>query len=288
MNDQVVTFGPEKSLVGILSKGDKGRSLKRRPAAVILNAGLIHRVGPNRIYVKISRLLAQQGIDVLRFDFSGVGDSSHRKDNLPHIKSRIEEVRLSMDFLARERGSTEFVLIGICSGASFAFQTAYEDKRVCGVIAANVQTPQTGVGEGMLRSAFYLKKAAYRPTSWIKFLIGQSSYREIWKALSARAKIFLYSKLGISFESKELVAYLKTAFREFENRGVRLLFISSDIESGAEYIKKMVGKGIGKMENSVTLQFKSIPEADHTFTCLKSQRQLFDLIHNWIITACIA
>ncbi|HEY5972738.1 MAG TPA: hypothetical protein VIT22_12400, partial [Pseudoxanthomonas sp.] len=46
----------------------------RGTTVVLLNAGLIHRVGPFRLYVRLARELAESGFDVLRFDLPGIGD----------------------------------------------------------------------------------------------------------------------------------------------------------------------------------------------------------------------
>ena len=82
MTEEVCRFGDRKSLVGIVTlpeRPDHGQDL---PAIILLNAGLAHRVGPQRLYVKMARHMASQGFAVLRFDFSGIGDSEPRTDRL--------------------------------------------------------------------------------------------------------------------------------------------------------------------------------------------------------------
>ena len=74
--EHVVAFGKRQSLVGVLSRPT--RPVPDAPAIVILNTGIVHRVGHHRMYVLIARQLAAAGHPVLRFDFSGIGDSSHR------------------------------------------------------------------------------------------------------------------------------------------------------------------------------------------------------------------
>ena len=46
-----------------------------RPTVVFLNAGLIHHVGPARLWVTLGRELASVGIPTLRLDLSGLGES---------------------------------------------------------------------------------------------------------------------------------------------------------------------------------------------------------------------
>ena len=47
----------------------------------MLNSGLIHRVGPYRLSVKVARRVALEGFLSVRFDLTGVGDSGARRDS---------------------------------------------------------------------------------------------------------------------------------------------------------------------------------------------------------------
>ena len=71
-------FGAYGNLVGIVTPPVGG--VPPRGAFVFLNAGVVHRVGPNRIYVTAARRLAARGFLSVRFDLSGLGDSSSRRD----------------------------------------------------------------------------------------------------------------------------------------------------------------------------------------------------------------
>src|SRR5208337_1020254 len=64
-----------------------------RPVFVILNTGIIHRVGHHRMYVSLARALARLGYQVLRFDLSGIGDSESREDGLSLLDGALADVR---------------------------------------------------------------------------------------------------------------------------------------------------------------------------------------------------
>src|SRR5205823_1145017 len=66
-------FGRGRNLVGVVTRPTRLRA--DLPAVLLLNAGNIHRVGPNRIYVRAARSIAARGGLVCRFDFAGLGDS---------------------------------------------------------------------------------------------------------------------------------------------------------------------------------------------------------------------
>jgi pimeloyl-ACP methyl ester carboxylesterase len=134
LKEKALLFGRSKSLVGILTEPPRGTPAGSRPGVLLLNAGVLHRVGPNGMYVAIARALAAQGFPVLRFDFSGIGDSDPRRDALSGDDAALEETRDAMDALAAAKGVSTFVLMGLCSGADNAFLIARIDERVVGAV----------------------------------------------------------------------------------------------------------------------------------------------------------
>jgi hypothetical protein len=113
MREEALLFGKTKSLVGIITDPPEVKRSNRLPGIILLNAGIIHRVGPNRMHVKIARTLAAMGFVVLRFDFSGIGDSMFRDDNLPFEESAVRETQETMEYLTATRGIKQFHLIGM-------------------------------------------------------------------------------------------------------------------------------------------------------------------------------
>ena len=78
MREKVLTFLNNSPLVGIMTEPDAERQMERKPAVLFWNAGFLHRVGPYRLYVDMSRKLAAMGFWAVRFDLSGKGDSKPR------------------------------------------------------------------------------------------------------------------------------------------------------------------------------------------------------------------
>ena len=134
IGEEVVLFGSASTLVGIVTAPPIDATDAARPGVILLNAGLLHRIGPNRLHVELARRLAAMGLVVLRFDFSGVGDSDVRGDDLPFWETTIQETREAMTFLGKSRGPQRFVLMGLCSGAVGSFRTARVDSRVAGAV----------------------------------------------------------------------------------------------------------------------------------------------------------
>ena len=105
-----VLLGRRKSLVGILTEPQQAAGARERPAVVILNAGIIHRVGPNRLHVQLARALAQAGVTVLRFDMSGIGDSPNRHDVLSPLEAAMADIREALDWHPQHDDLNQIVL----------------------------------------------------------------------------------------------------------------------------------------------------------------------------------
>ena len=83
MREQVVMVGDELPLVGVLSEPEVDNNPTPRVAVILLNSGVIHRVGSCRLSVTLARSLCEKaGLTTFRFDFSGIGDSDARRGTL--------------------------------------------------------------------------------------------------------------------------------------------------------------------------------------------------------------
>ncbi len=133
-SEVAVQLGPEGNLVGVLAGPAAAGAASTRPAVVILNAGVIHRVGPHRLHVRLARRLADNGVTSLRLDLSGIGDSAALTGELAFRDRAVADTRLAMDELAARAGATRFVLFGLCSGADNALATALADDRIVGLV----------------------------------------------------------------------------------------------------------------------------------------------------------
>jgi hypothetical protein len=128
MNESVIEFGPGQRLVGTLLQTN--HSNQQNVAMIVFNAGLIPRTGPHRLWVKLTRHVARQGITSLRFDLSGEGDSLAATSPKPYELQSIEDVKTAMTEVEQRTGIKRFVLAGICSGAAISYKAALGDERV--------------------------------------------------------------------------------------------------------------------------------------------------------------
>ncbi|GAP66455.1 hypothetical protein MBSD_n1763 [Mizugakiibacter sediminis] len=133
MNERVVQFGERRRLVGTYTAPVQGVPAHDL-GFVMFNAGVIPRIGPQRMYVKFAREMAGLGFAALRFDLSGQGDSRAATGTLGFERQAVADVRAALDHLAETQGLRRFVLVGLCSGADHGYAAALEDPRVAGVV----------------------------------------------------------------------------------------------------------------------------------------------------------
>ncbi|MGQ4659064.1 alpha/beta hydrolase [Lysobacter sp. F6437] len=254
-NETAHCFGD--GLVGVLTRPRTGRD---NPVAVILlNAGLVHRVGPFRGYVQLARVLADQGFAVLRFDQSGLGDSP-----LCAVASgqrRQREVGAAMALLADETGADRFVLAGICSGADDAFHVAVDDARVAGFVL--------------------LDGLAYRTWGyWLHHLLPRLlDPGRLWRRLrQPRVRKPAAGNFrdfpGRADAVKQMAALVA--------RDVRMLFLFTGGAYGYFNHPRQLVACLGRAARSSAVGLEHWPDCDHTFYLRRDRARLQRTVAAWM------
>ncbi|PYU21131.1 MAG: hypothetical protein DMG32_21295 [Acidobacteria bacterium] len=280
MKEQAVLFGKDRSLVGVVTDPPEKKRGMDLPAVIFLNSGIVHRVGPNRIYVKMARHLSTMGFVVMRFDFSGIGDSQPRRDTLPFVKSAISEVQEAMGCLKEVRGVGHFVLIGGCSGARISFQAACQDARVVAAFLINYNRGPADANQpantelaSRPTASYYWRFALFNPESWRRFFTGRADYVRIARALGFQLKRRFTHK-----EATPETIQCTANIRLLAERRVRVLFVWSDGDPGVDELR---GGGVEDLVKLGDVGLHVIPKTDHTFSSLHDQRHLLDALGKW-------
>lgn len=145
--------------------------------AVLLNAGALPHIGPNRMVVEIARRWAARGVPTVRLDVEGLGDSdgeSGRYAELAafHAPERVEQVCGALDVLAATGLAPRFVVGGLCAGAYWAFHCALQDERVGAAIMLNPRALYWDEGLEVRREARRLRLLS-SGTVWRRLLRGE-------------------------------------------------------------------------------------------------------------------
>lgn len=129
--EKIAAFGPEGALSGVLALPTQQEP--GAPGLALFNAGIVHRVGPHRLNVKIARALAARGVASLRFDLSGLGDSRPAESGADLHSRTMADIHAALDELGKTAGAQRFALAGLCSGADNAYRAALLDRRIKGL-----------------------------------------------------------------------------------------------------------------------------------------------------------
>ncbi len=286
MKEEAVLFGARQSLVGIVTEPATVSVPRTGTAVVLLNAGIVHRVGPGRIYVKIARELAAMGFVVLRFDFAGIGDSAVRQDCLCFEKSAIAEAQEALQFLKAKKGIEHFILLGGCSGAFASFEAAACDSRVVGTVLINFQTPESenavAPSDLSIRKAayYYWNCALFDLKSWRKLLTGKTDYGQIMRVLRSEVKRRFEFKKKVMREGTQFEADL----HRLAARKVNVVFVCSEGDPRLQDLREAGGRTLKRLCASREVILDIIPRSDHTFSSVDDQERLLKVVCQRIST----
>ncbi|HEY1547170.1 MAG TPA: alpha/beta fold hydrolase [Kofleriaceae bacterium] len=272
ISEDVVRFGNADQLVGIVSRPDRTHATRDTPSVVILNAGVIHRVGPHRLHVVLARRLAELGFATLRLDLGGIGDSVASSDATTFRDSAVADTRLALAGL----GAKRYVIFGVCAGADNALATALVDDRVAAIVLVDPYVYANR--RGQLRAAVAKVRALGPREALVR---GVRAAERIAKAKLAQryARDPDEPDQAGGREAPPIASY-RADLGKLVARGVRVLAIYSGVH-GAKYnapdqLFELFPELRGKIDRAY------FPHANHTFTELDVQHELVATTASWI------
>jgi pimeloyl-ACP methyl ester carboxylesterase len=269
VSERACTFGSQGGLVGILCE-PHGGSAPGLPGVLLLNAGLDHHVGPNRLNVDLARHLAGLGFTSLRFDLSGLGDSEPRRDQRSDEERAVADVVEAMEFLGERRAVSGFVLIALCSGVDPAHAVAVRDPRVRGAVFLNGYEYPTA--RTLRRHRLLRARRALTPASYARLL--RRWLRRSGRPEVGRTAIFARSYPPVTQFRDDLTAMLA--------RGAELLFLYT--RHHYHFIRigqftDMIGEP--HVPRGIELEYR--PELDHVLTPVAGRRRAVGRIGAWAL-----
>lgn len=267
MREQPIYFGPNNALLGILTTPTTPRS--DSPTVILLNAGLLTRVGPNRLYVELARSLAASGYRCFRFDMSGVGDSELQGGGLLYIERSTRDVVEAMDSLAAPGNGDRFVLMGLCTGAFSAFRAALIDERVDGCVLLD------GYSYPTPRSRWrHYRNRILEPDRWARYAARRLRRAETAGDHSDDLIIFENETVPRERFARELTALL--------NRGTSLLMVYTGLGPLAFNYRRQLHDALPEVDLDPQVCVQYYPDADHTFTLPANRRRVLTDILAWM------
>ena len=284
VRDEVLTVGDDGRLVGIVSHPSGGRAGARGatiqpgtvdPGLILLNAGVLHRVGPHRMHVVLARRLAGAGFAGLRLDLGGIGDSVAAPDAKNFRESAVADTRIAMTAMTEKLGVPRFVLFGICAGADNAIATALVDERVTGIILVDPATHPTR--RSRLRYLYTRVAKRGRPQDVVRWGL-KAAERTVRRAV-ARFGGHENSRASGKREVPPLPIY-RAQLDQLVERGVRILAIFSGIHGAGYNHPDQLFEWCPELRGRVDHAYFS--DANHTFTELAVQAELVDTVTRWM------
>ncbi len=262
--ERAFRFGRAQHLVGVA--GLAASPSPTEPVGIIvLNAGMVHRVGPFRLHVEITRRLNACGYPTLRFDLSSLGDSSASDESQSQAQQIHADVADAMSLLASHAGCTRFVLLGLCSGAQNAHTVAVDEPRVAGAIFLD--------GYAYRTTGFHLRH--YLPRLW-----SAARWRRfIGRKLQAARDNGGDDVFAVRFPPRDQV---KRELADMLDRGLKLHFIYSGGVTRYLNHPRQFRECYGRLADRPGISARLFDGTDHTYALQVDRQRLLDDIEGWL------
>lgn len=252
-----VLLGHDRQLFGVRLAAAKPDSAV---GIIFLNAGLLHNVGPFRMYVDLADRLAALGHSSLRLDQSGKGESPRRLGVSPvdSLTMDYDEAFASLEAV----GVRSTILLGLCSGADDALLIADQRDSVSGLVLLDGWAPRT--------SGYYLRH--YGPRV-LRFQSWLGAFRRVTERGNQIG--------GISLRRWDSKQQMAERFGRILSRGSRVLSVFTGEQHYYNYVGQLGDcvKRYGSVDQLEEFYFR---EADHTYSVEQDRRTLYDKIETWI------
>ncbi|HET9650940.1 MAG TPA: hypothetical protein VFP36_02055, partial [Usitatibacter sp.] len=276
-------FGEGGRLFGILAR--KG-ACTDRPLVILFNAGAVHHVGPNRIYVEAARALAANGIACLRMDLETLGDSvldDAWRENYPYPRTAMRDVAQAFAF-ARELGFARVIAAGLCSGAHMAFHAGLDASNDCidEILLLNPLVYYWKEGMSLDTSTKFedmeqYRKSARDPERWKKLLRGEVRMKRLVEVLAGHAlglvKPYWDAAHEILFPATGGTR-LSRDLRGLMAMGRPVTFFLGDRDQGLRILDAEARRTLRAGLASGRITIHAIAGGDHTFSRLRPRRDL--------------
>lgn len=268
--ERVLVLGEDANLIGIAAEPATPSNAK--PSVIMLNAGVLHRVGPRRLHVILARALAARGFATCRIDLSGIGDSRVVANHGSFRESAVADTRMTMDHLGHETGAQRFVLFGLCSGADNALATAAVDPRVVGLVLIDPPTYAT------LRAHArqYVRRAAH---SGILASIAAAA-AAVARPIVRRLRGGPHGNASSGGRQPPPKADYRKLLNDLSSRGASVLSIYSGAMRERCNHREQLFELFPELRGRTEVEY--FGEADHVFTDVSAQARLMETVIGWL------
>lgn len=287
VREEIISSYAQCGLFGIRSQPENVASTGH--IVLLLNAGSVHHIGPNRMYVTLARQLAAVGHTVIRFDLSGIGDSRARStamENIVYSSYAINDIFSLINWSRAEHPEASIHLVGLCSGAYHGLKAALVVP-VRSVIAINPLTFFWKDGMSLeyadhrvAADIIRYRKTALQAKAWLKMLRGQVN---IWTVLLVLWKRTITTIDGAARNIARCIHIplnddLGAELQQISRNGAKVTFIFADTDPGHDQLRRQAGNVLKKLLKVGQLTINIVDNADHTFIDRPARESLLELL----------
>jgi alpha/beta superfamily hydrolase len=255
MEQQIIIHTDTQQLNSVLHMPQYNEN-EKKPAVIICHGFISSKVGQHRVFVKIARQLCQAGFVVLRFDFSGCGESSGEYRDVT-ITQQIEETKKVIDFLVEHPNvdTANITLLGHSMGGAIAASVAAIDTRIQQLI---------------------LLSPVAEPLNDILGILGQERYKRCLQEGIVNYEGF---EIGKDFFFSLSQVHPLVEINKFKGN-VLLVHGSEDVETPLKNAYQYQAILDERLESLCNLRI--IEGADHTYNSPLWERELQQIIIEWL------
>ena len=292
-------------LHGILHEPDHATA--RGVCVLLLSPGIKGRVGPHRLYLKISARLVLLGFHVLRFDYYGLGDSEGELSeraladmyNSIQAGRYVDDTVAAMDWMQETLGIRRFVGSGLCGGSISALVTAEIDTRIECLLGMGLPTALEGGPENWARILTKHQIVSLRgkyfgkltdPKSLMRFLSGKSSYQVIWRIIKQWFSDRKATRDAPPQPAKSDIDRTNPRFASafmamLESARPMILFFAGADRLRYQFSENFEGHHEARIRDYKHLyEVHLIPDANHVFSDPDWVAELLRVAERWLIT----
>lgn len=257
-----------------------GRAPQRRPPGLILlNAGMLPRIGPHRLNVELARTAAAQGVSAIRFDLPGLGDSGFTSSRLSHDEQTRAAIEDAMTLLSRTKHAPDrFLIAGLCSGADAGFQMARDDSRIVGLYMMEPYYFPNRFSN-MFRTLRRLREYGMR-RSVIRILQKSRFTRRHDPAADSAPVPQAAPEEGV--RAAPTPQHFAEDLRSLLGRGVQIKLIYANTLMGHWDMRHHHRHIFSKVGHASHFDVELVPHTDHVFTRVEARRHLIRGMAAWL------
>jgi pimeloyl-ACP methyl ester carboxylesterase len=252
---------------------------------VYLNAGAIRHIGPNRMWAESARRWAAHGVSSLRLDLHGIGESDGEEClNIPALYEEclLQQIEAALESLRRDAGKKRFMVIGLCSGACWAFHAALREPDVRAAILLNPSLLYWDPAVDRRRIVKGMASGIAVWTGYLRLIRSGLDRGEIRRGLRRVVERLRRKRTRPGLHLQLNFAGVAEAWLALERAEKRLALVFRD---GEALLNEMEASGELPPDRNPFARCIRVPNGGHTFRPLWAQKLVHEIIDAEIASA---